>query len=413
MRLDGSVVIVAPIGDGVSHPRVSVVDVAHGSIHGDAVEVGDLVVRRRGECDVRCEVGQLEVTGGLRSQYSTKIRERKKGARPEDWDRIGTEFHRWLRGAHDGVGLKSREDFYQFVVRDFDFYSRHYARILDASTGPFQPDSPLRFIRFNADLGFTLQNQLLLAPLNVNDNAAAIDRKLEVVGRFTDILLARRIWNFRATAYSTMQYAMFNVMRDIRGLSPDALARVLRDYLVKIDETFDYDGLYVHQQNRSQLHKILARITDHITVKSGQASNYIELTNGAKIRYEVEHIWADHPDRHLDEFSHQADFARHRNRIGDLLLLPKQFNASYNDEWYAKKRPRYFSQNLLAASLDPQAYEKNPGFLAFVKDSALPFHAHEEFKAADIVERGNLYRDIAKQVWNPEDLLAVAAGELP
>ena len=148
-------------------------------------------------------------------------------------------------------------------------------------------------------------------------------------------------------------------------------------------------------------------------MKSGQASNYIELTNGAKVRYEVEHIWADHPDRHTDEFSHEADFARHRNRIGDLLLLPKQFNASYNDETYAKKRPRYFSQNLLAASLDPQAYEKNPGFLAFVKDSVLPFHAHEEFKAADIVERGNLYRDIAKQVWNPEDLLAVAAGELP
>jgi hypothetical protein len=347
----------------------------------------------------------------LRSQYSTKIRERKKGARPEDWDRIGTEFHRWLRGAHDSVGLKSREDFYQFVVRDLDFYSHHYARILNASTGAFQPDSPLRFIRFNADLGFTLQNQLLLAPLQVNDNAGAIDRKLEVVGRFTDILLARRIWNFRATAYSTMQYAMFNVMRDIRGLSPDALAKMLRDYLVKIDETFDADGLYVHQQNRSQLHKLLARMTDHITVKSGQASNYIELTNGAKVKYEVEHIWADHPERHTDDFSHEADFSRHRNRIGDLLLLPKQFNASYNDETYAQKRPRYFSQNLLAASLDPQAYEKNPGFLAFVKNSGLAFHAHEECKAADIVERGNLYRDIAKQVWNPEDLLTVAAAE--
>jgi uncharacterized protein with ParB-like and HNH nuclease domain len=33
----------------------------------------------------------------LRSQYATKIRERKKAARPEDFDRIGTEFHRWVR----------------------------------------------------------------------------------------------------------------------------------------------------------------------------------------------------------------------------------------------------------------------------------------------------------------------------
>lgn len=349
----------------------------------------------------------------LRSQYSTKIRERKKGARPEDWDRIGTEFHRWLRGASDRVGLTSRDAFYQFVLRDLDFYSHHYSRILDASTGSFQPDSPLRFIRFNADLGFTLQNQLLLSPIRVSDNSSCVDKKLELVGRFTDILLARRIWNFRATAYSTMQYAMFTVMRDIRGLDVDDLATVLRDYLLKIDETFDYDGLYVHQQNRSQLHKMLARITDYVTVGSGQASNYVELTNGAKVRYEVEHVWADHPERHADEFSHEADFARHRNRIGDLLLLPKQFNASYNDEPYAQKRPRYFSQNLLAASLDHQAYQKNPGFLAFIKKTGLPFHPYDEFKAKDIVERGDLYRNVAKHVWNPDDLLVVAAAGSP
>jgi hypothetical protein len=347
----------------------------------------------------------------LRSQYSTRIRERRKGARPEDWDRIGTEFHRWLRGAHEDIGLRTHEDFYQFVVRDLDFYSHQYERILEASSGPFTPDSPLRFVRYNADLGFTLQNQLLLAPLTVNDNQETVDRKLEIVGRFNDILLAWRIWNFRATAYSTMQYAMFTVMRDIRGLDTGDLSRTLRDYLLKVDETFDdNEGLYVHQQNRAQLHKILARITDYVTVESGQASPYIELTNGAKVKYEIEHIWADHPERHTDEFAHEADFARHRNRIGDLLLLPKQFNASYNDDTYAAKRPRYFSQNLLAASLDPQAYKKSPSFIAFIKSSGLAFRPYEEFKADDVTERGHLYRDIAKRIWNPNELLTVANG---
>ena len=347
----------------------------------------------------------------LRSQYAKKIRERRKGSRPEDWDRIGTEFHRWLRGVHESVGLKTREDFYQFVVRDLDFYSHQYGRVLVASTGTFRPDSPLRFIRFNADLGFTLQNQLLLAPLRVDDSQAVIDQKFEIVGRFTDILLAWRIWNFRATAYSTMQYAMFNVMRDIRGLDADELAKSLRESLLKIEETFDSnDDLYVHQQNRGQLHKMLARITDHITIASCQASPYIELTNGSKVRYEVEHIWSDHPERHTDEFAHEADFRRHRNRIGDLLLLPKQFNASYNDDPYEKKLPHYFGQNLLAASLNPLSYEKNPGFLSFTKSSGLPFKPYEEFKAADVVERGDLYREIAKRVWNPDDLLAVAEG---
>ncbi|MHB1009660.1 MAG: DUF262 domain-containing protein, partial [Propionibacteriaceae bacterium] len=376
------------------------------------IKANDLWRKRLRSLDEQAEDASSDfLKTWLRSQYSTKIRERKKGARPEDWDRIGTEFHRWLRNAHDKIGLKSRDDYYDFVVRDLDFYSHQHGRILSASTGVFHPDSPLRFIRFNADLGFTLQNQLLLAPLAVDDTNAVIDTKLELVGRFTDILIARRIWNFRSTAYSTMQYAMFTVMRDIRGLPPAALAKVLRDYLLKIDESFDYDGLYVHQQNRGQLHKILARLTDYITVQSGLASNYIELTNGAKVKYEVEHIWADHWQRHKDEFDQEADFASKRNSIGDLLLLPKQFNASYNDETYARKRPRYFSQNLLAASLDPQAYEKNPGFLAFIKSSGLPFRAHDEFKSADIDARGALYGAIARKVWNPDDLPALVEGQ--
>ncbi len=41
---------------------------------------------------------------------------------------------------------------------------------------------------------------------------------------YLDILLAWRLWNFRSIAYSTMQYAMFMVMRDIRGLAPEPLA---------------------------------------------------------------------------------------------------------------------------------------------------------------------------------------------
>lgn len=66
------------------------------------------------------------------------------------------------------------------------------------------------------------------------------------------------------------------------------------------------------------------------------------------------------------------------------------------------------AQNLLAASLNPLCYEKNPGFVAFIKESGLPFKAYPEFRAAAITERGSLYAAIAKRIWNPEDLLAVA-----
>lgn len=346
----------------------------------------------------------------LRSQYATKIRQGRAGSgRPEDWDRIGTEFHRWLRDARERIGLSRKEDFFEFVRHDMEFFGRQYERIVTAADGPLDPESPLRFIRYNHDNRFTLQGQLLLAPLRPDDPTPVIDRKLELVGRFVDILHAWRVWNYRSTGYSVLKVAMFGVMRDIRALGAQELATTLHSYLMSVDETFDHnDELSVHQQNSGQIHKVLARITDWVTLESGQAGLYDELTNRGKVRYEIEHIWANQPTRHAAEFSHEADFRRHRNRIGGLLLLPKQFNASYRDDKYEKKLPHYFGQNILAASLSPLSYQNNPGFLSLAQRTGLPFRPYEEFLAADLVDRGNLYREIAKKVWNPGDLLAVA-----
>lgn len=342
----------------------------------------------------------------FRSQYATKIRERKKDARPEDFDRIGTEFHRWLRDASGSVGLATSDQFYRFIYTDFDFYSRQYLALMTASRS-LVPG--FERVLYNAQLGFTLQYMLLMAPLKPNDDEAVVRRKIGLVAHYLDILLAWRLWNFRSIAYSTMQYAMFLVMRDIRGLAPDALAQRLFEHLGKETETFaSNDRLRMHQQNRYPLHRILARITDYVETASGQPSRYLDYVSEGKTRFEVEHIWADHAERHTDEFGHAADFAEYRNRIGGLLLLPKSFNASYGDRSYSDKLPHYNTQNLLARSLHPQCYQHNPGFLRFIEQSGLPFRAHEEFRKDDLEARSALYRQIAERIWNPEDLLAGA-----
>ena len=339
----------------------------------------------------------------LRSQYATKIRERKRGAKPEDFDRIGTEFHRWLREAADTVGLEQSEDFYRFIDRDFDFYSRQYLRLMEASE-TLVPN--LAHVLYNAQLGFTLQYMLLLAPLHPDDSKAIIDQKMALVARYLDILLAWRLWNFRSIAYSTMQYAIFRVMLDIRGLDTDSLALKLHESLSKEDQNFtSNDHLRMHQQNRYPLHRILARLTDYVETQSGQPSRYLEYVGEGKTRYEVEHIWADHAERHTEEFPHPADFTEHRNRIGGLLLLPKSLNASYGDLPFADKLPHYNTHNLLARSLHPQCYEHNPGFLRFVQQSGLPFSPMTVFKKDNLEARSLLYRQIAERIWNPEDLL--------
>ena len=251
---------------------------------------------------------------------------------------------------------------------------------------------------------------MLLAPLTREDREEDILRKLRVVSAFLDILISRRIWNWRAMGYSTMQYAMFLVMRDIRGKDASDLASTLEGRLAGETETFvTNDRFRLHGTNGRQIHRLLARMTDYVETQAGRASRYQEYVHrhGSQ-RYEIEHIWADHPERHTAEFGHPTDFAEYRNRIGGLLLLPKSFNASYGDLPYAEKRGHYLKHNLLAQSLHEQAYERDPGFAGFARSSGLPFKPHAEFLKGDLDARQELYRQLAEQVWSPERLTRAA-----
>ena len=151
----------------------------------------------------------------------------------------------------------------------------------------------------------------------------------------------------------------------------------------------------LNQQNRQKINVLLALITEIVASESNE-SDYI--LNKPDI--EVEHIWANHFELHTDEFDSENDFATTRNGIGDWLVLPKSFNASYGDEPYNVKVIQYFSQNILAQTLNAKKYENNPGFIKFKEKSKLGFKPYTEFKRIAISERAELYKSILKWNWN-------------
>jgi hypothetical protein len=343
----------------------------------------------------------------LRSQHSQKIRERKKGAKPEDFDLLGTEFHRWVRDQEKALGLSSSSNFARFIEKDFDFYARQYLRLRWAG---WELEEGLEAVFYNAQNNFTLQYTVLLAPLKADDSEAEILRKIRIVAAYLDIIIARRIWNFRAIDYSTMQYAMFLVMKEIRGLSTPAIAELLTKKLTDEEESFSSnDRFRLHGMNRRQIHRLLARLTGFLETSCEMPSHYYEYVSGrGQQAYEVEHVWSNHPEWHKDEFAHPSDFDEVRNRIGGLLLLPKSFNASYGDLPYSKKRKHYLKQNLLAQTLHEDAYENHPGLKRFLKGSGLQFEPCPDFKKADLEKRSVLYLKLAEQLWNPDRLLKEA-----
>ena len=360
----------------------------------------------------------------LRSQYALSIREHRRGSERGDFELIGTEFHRWVRDEKEHFGTETI-GISGFIKHEFDFYAHWYHRLQTASES-MQPG--LECVYYNANHNFTLQYPALLAPLHVNDtDEEEILRKIQITARYLDILIHRRIWNGRSTDYSNIFHPICRLILEIRRKSSSELVKLLYPSLNEGNDTFFSSGpqlslfhgshtdlrlsaftrnnqFHLHGRNRSKIHLILARMMEYVEIESGESSRYVEYVEKENTPYEVEHIWANHPERHVDEFPNEADFEEYRNRIGGLLLLPKSINASIGDEIYTKKLGIYSGQSLLAKSLHEQAYKNNPGFRHFIERSGLPFRPHAEFKKADLDARQKLYQLLAEQIWNPERL---------
>lgn len=343
----------------------------------------------------------------LRAKYAQSIRERKKGSSNRDFEKIGTEFHKWVREETNRkhlIGLKKPVDFDEFIRTKFDKFSKYYMRLLHAS---WDLDPDLEYVYYNAWNDFTLQYPLLLAPLRIEDDAETVSSKLRLVSGYLDIYIARRIVNFKTLSYSSMSYTMFNLVRKIRDLQVAELAEVLKNQLSDMWETFDaVPNFYMHQQNRWRVRYLLARITHHIERESSVPSTFDSyMLSNMKKPFEVEHIWADKFERHTIEFGSEDDFHHYRNRFGGLLLLQRGFNQAFGAMPYEEKVNKYIQQNLLASTLHPQTYDKNPNFVSYKNESGLPFRAYPQtFLKKDLDERQELYRLICEEIWDPARL---------
>ena len=355
------------------------------------------------------EIGDDEDAGffkdWLRARYADTIRAGKKGAENKDYERIGSEFHRWVRDHKSQVNLTDSDSFVSFVTREMDFYGKQALTIRKAAT---ELTPGLESIFFNEDRGFTLQTQALLAPLEIEDSPELVQKKLALVADFLDIWLARRVWNFRTIAYSSVKYTLFTLTKEIRGRDLQSLSTYLREQLDEQTETFAGEPRFrLHQQNYRQVRHILARITHWVDEQCGLPSQFENLVSQGRARpFEIEHIWEDHYDRFAEIFSHPNDFEVGRNQLGGLLLLQRGLNQSLGDDPYDTKQEAYATQgeNLLVRSLHQSAYRNNPSFHRLIERTGLSFRPYEKFGPDEQQERQELYLRLSEWVWNPSRL---------
>jgi uncharacterized protein with ParB-like and HNH nuclease domain len=338
----------------------------------------------------------------LRACYADSIRPGKAGSQNEDFEKIGTRFHSWVRDNLPKMKLdpERSEDFERFVTEDFKFYLGAYLRILHAQEALLPS---LQHVFYIARWGIATSQSypLMLAPLSPGDAPEVVDAKIDLVARYIETFVVRRSINFRKFSASSIRYTMYSLVKEIRGKDLPALRALLAAKLKELDASWsEFKHFGIHGQNRKFVKFLLSRITAYVEQGAGMTSTfqtYHESPGGKP--FEVEHIWADDMALQTEKFEDASDFSDWRASIGALLLLPNGTNQSYSDKPYAEKLPHYQKENLLARSLCALAYKNNPNFTKWFASRGLPFRAHDEFKKADIDLRQALYQKICEDIW--------------
>ncbi|MBC6427729.1 MAG: DUF262 domain-containing protein [Cellvibrionales bacterium] len=340
----------------------------------------------------------------LRGQYAETIRPGSKGAQNEDFEKIGTRFHGWVKENLQKMNLNSESsnDFVRFFDRDFTFFLGAYLEILSAQDKLIEGLEHIYYIRC-LGIAHSLRYPLLLASLTVDDDKTTVHKKLDLVAHHIEAFAVRRLLNFRRVAHSSTRYTMYSLVKEIRGKNIEDLRTVLQANLRKIDEDFSgMEHFRLHGQNRRFVKYLLARITAFIERQSGEPTTfatYFDNSDGKP--FEIEHIWADKFSEHR-EFNQKHEFDEYRNRIGGLILLPRGTNQSYGAKPYEEKLQHYAQANLLAKSLCELTYKNNPNFTTMYERLGLNFKPHAQFKKQGLIKRQLLYRSIAEQIWSAE-----------
>ncbi|ATU07671.1 DUF262 domain-containing protein [Methanohalophilus portucalensis] len=338
----------------------------------------------------------------LRSQYADTIRQGKMGSSNEDFEKIGTRFHSWVRDNLSKMKLnpESPDDFREFVHIEMKYYLKAYLNILDAQKEEKKGWEHVFYIK-HWGIAPSLAFPLMLAPLKSTDSPDITRQKINEVARYIETFTVKRSVNFRKFGASSIRYTMYTLVKELRGKELDSLRLCLQNKLSEMDESWDGIAHFrMHGQNRRFIKFLLSRITGFIEQQSGYSTNFSTyyINNGSK-PYEVEHIWADKFVEHRDEFEQQHEFERYRNHIGDLVLLPQGTNQSYGDKPYSEKLEHYLKENLLVKSLHPKAYENNPNFVSATHKLEINFKPHKSFTKKDIDERQALIQNICEVIW--------------
>ena len=340
----------------------------------------------------------------LRGNYATSLREGKKDAEDKDYELLGEKFHEWVRqNAKRQMGLTLSKDYKEFVLKEMNQMVELYLKIKQYSK-KFTAEFESVFYNANRDLNY--QTLLMISAIDKNDESFIVDEKIKLIAKFVDIFASNRILNFKKANFNTNKVFLFKVLVNIRNKSVKEIAIILTKALSDANVGWDkFEELNYENQffKRYTLH-FISRFASHINLQMGNPSEFETYVNrNTKNPFDIEHILPDMYSDYSEDFADERDFIETRHNIGNLIILTKDKNRSYQDMKYDLKVQKYLGDNVVfAKAMNPLFHENNPHFVPLAAKYGIK--PYSKMDKAAVRERAEAYLNIAKDIWDIEQI---------
>lgn len=162
--------------------------------------------------------------GWLRGRYAETQRKAKVGAENEDFEKIGTQFHVWVKNNTSRLNLKKSEDYYYFIKSDFDFYSNLYLRLVEYKA--YSHDQfDLIYINNFYTIADSLTYPLYMSAISKTDDENDVDRKIAAVASYIDRFSNTRTLAHKSITQSTIRNLIYENVKGVRNMSVGGLCQ--------------------------------------------------------------------------------------------------------------------------------------------------------------------------------------------
>lgn len=334
----------------------------------------------------------------LRGHYAQTIRSRTKDSGNEDFEKLGTKFHTWIKDNAKRIGLKNSEAFFYFIKSDFKFYSRVYFKIIDGIQNK-NKDLEHLYLSSNWSIATSLSYPLLMAPIEILDDENTINEKLSIVSKFLDIYSTLRTFDNKLITQSAIRYSIYLLVRKIRNTSIEELRNILIDELTEYDEVITRISRFdATKASQKFLRYVFARIIYYTERKYGNKEVIFHDLSSTrkKNRYNLAQlVLSGNFDKYLNQFTSESEYNSTVNQIGNFVYVPNPIKGVLDSISSEEKLMHLQNQCEITKSVMSGNHGLNNQYL---------FNPIENFTFEEIADRTICLLSVIKDVWNKNDL---------